>query len=429
MSSDSDEVAGSPRVAGGGASASHTEPRPTPGGGAMWTAPESSAAAGRRSVFGDVRSWADLTMEDVEGSSSEPMEVDISDIAFARQGLDLLEATRRDMAVALQAERRQFVLSRDFLAQQRQGITVAREELSQARAELERRRLELEGRERGVQQREVAIDATRVAEQLQQQLSELRAELDGERTRLEGELRGQEARRQQDMATYEEQHKSLTDQLQVLNAANENLQKQLHDASIREEAQLSVSRSTAAEFERVTNIYKAEKEQALESQRKVEAELAAQGATLERARKARDDALLQAETLSTSLAQRNSEVTRQVDALARTQRRLADLMPKVYLRPAQLEDRPSFDSLLHFFANFAGQFGVLPEVFDERALREGKQIVEALAELVLPRVHHLAPGFPFDALLEEFANEEEEDAALAAVRPYIEAVKEAAKRA
>ena len=104
MSSGSEEAAGSPRVVGEGASAPHTEPRPTPGGGAMWVAPESSAAAGRRGLFGNAKPWADLAMEDVGGSSNEPAEVDVADITFARQGLDLLEETRHNMALALRAE-------------------------------------------------------------------------------------------------------------------------------------------------------------------------------------------------------------------------------------------------------------------------------------------------------------------------------------
>ena len=102
-------------------------------------------------------------------------------------------------------------------------------------------------------------------------------------------------------------------------------------------------------------------------------------------------------------------------------------MPKLDLRPAQLEDC-SLSGLLPFFANFAGQLEALPDLLAERAMREGKQIVEAIAELILPRVHHLAPGFPFDALLDEFATPEEEAVAIAAVRSVIEAVKEAAKR-
>ena len=202
----------------------------------MWMAPESSAAAGRRSIFGNARPWADLAMEDVGGSSNEPTEVDISDIAFARQGLDLLEEMRRNMAIALRAEQRQFVLSRDFLAQQRRDIAVAREELSQARAGLERRRAELEERERGLQQREAAIDASGTAEQLQQQLSELRAELDGERTRFEREQQEQMAGWHQTMAGYEEQIRGLTDQMQALQGINENLQKQVNDAAVHAEA-------------------------------------------------------------------------------------------------------------------------------------------------------------------------------------------------
>jgi hypothetical protein len=43
-------------------------------------------------------------MEDVGGSSNEAVEVDISDIAFARQSLDELEETRRNFAVTLRAE-------------------------------------------------------------------------------------------------------------------------------------------------------------------------------------------------------------------------------------------------------------------------------------------------------------------------------------
>ena len=97
---------GSPRVAGEGASTPHSEPRPTPDGGAMWAAPESSAAAGRRGIFGSAKPWADLAMEDVGGSSNEPAEVDVADITFARQGLDLLEETRRNLALALRAEQR-----------------------------------------------------------------------------------------------------------------------------------------------------------------------------------------------------------------------------------------------------------------------------------------------------------------------------------
>ena len=137
--------------------------------------------------------------------------------------------------------------------------------------------------------------------------------------------------------------------------------------------------------------------------------------------------MARADTLSTSLSKRSDEIARQVAALGRVQRWIAATMPSLGLTPLQLEDC-SLGGLLPFFANFAGQLEALPDLHAERATREGRQIVEATAELILPRVHHLAPGFPFDALLDEFATPEEEAAAIAAVGPAIEAVKEAAKR-
>ena len=106
-------------------------------------------------------------MEDVGGSSDEAPKVDISDITFARRGLDSLEEARRNFAATLQAEQRQFVASRDFLAQKRHEIMVARDELSRSRTELERRGAGLEECERGLAQREAAIDASGTTEQLQ----------------------------------------------------------------------------------------------------------------------------------------------------------------------------------------------------------------------------------------------------------------------
>ena len=58
---------------------------------------------------------------------------------------------------------------------------------------------------------------------------------------------------------------------------------------------------------------------------------------------------------------------------------------------------------------------------------EGRQIVDVVVRLILPRVRHLALDFPFDALLDEFETQEE-DVAIAAVEPAIEKLKDAAKR-
>ena len=48
--------------------------------------------------------------------------------------------------------------------------------------------------------------------------------------------------------------------------------------------------------------------------------------------------------------------------------------------------------------------------------------------LILPRVRFLAPNFPFAALLEEFATQEEEDEATDVVELVVDEVKKAAKR-
>ena len=70
----------------------------------------------------------------------------------------------------------------------------------------------------------------------------------------------------------------------------------------------------------------------------------------------------------------------------------------------------------------------LPDVLAARAHREGRQIIDAIARLILPRIRHLALDFPFDALLDEFETQEEEDETTAAVEPAIQKLKDAAKR-
>ena len=71
-------------------------------------------------------------MEDLEGTSGTAPEVDISDIIRAREGLDALEEKRRSFAATLLEEQRNFIASRDFLAQQRHDVWAAQEELSRA---------------------------------------------------------------------------------------------------------------------------------------------------------------------------------------------------------------------------------------------------------------------------------------------------------
>ena len=168
VSSDSDEaVDRAPPTAGGdtGAPGSSSYPPPSVDR-AVWTALESSAAAGHR-FFGRFRPWTNLTVDDVSGGSDGTPEVDLSDIVSAHSALDSLAEARRNFAATLLSEQRQFVASRDFLVERRREISEARDELCLARAELERHSAELQERERCLAQREAAIDASGTTEELQ----------------------------------------------------------------------------------------------------------------------------------------------------------------------------------------------------------------------------------------------------------------------
>ena len=54
-------------------------------------------------------------------------------------------------------------------------------------------------------------------------------------------------------------------------------------------------------------------------------------------------------------------------------------------------------------------------------------VAGSVAQTILPRVHFLVPNFPFAQLLDPFESEEDHQAALTAVAPYIEEVKEQMK--
>ena len=151
VSSDSDEaIDRAPPTAGGDAGAPGSSSYPLPSvDRAIWTAPESSAATGRR-FFGHFKSWTNLTVDDVSGGPDGTPVVDLSDIASARSALDSLEEARHNFAATLLSEQQQFVVSRDFLAERRREISEARDKLSLARAELERRGAELQERENGL---------------------------------------------------------------------------------------------------------------------------------------------------------------------------------------------------------------------------------------------------------------------------------------
>ena len=88
VSSDSDEAIDRAPAGGGDAGAPGSSSYPLPSEDrAVWMAPESSAAAGRR-FFRRSRPWTDLTVDDVSGGPDGTPVVDLSDIISARESLN-----------------------------------------------------------------------------------------------------------------------------------------------------------------------------------------------------------------------------------------------------------------------------------------------------------------------------------------------------
>ena len=105
VSSDSDEaVDGASPTAGGDAGAPGSSSHPGPSvDRAIWTAPESSAAAGRR-FFGLFRPWTNLTADDVSDGPGGAPAVHLSDIISAHSALDSLAEARHNFAATLLSE-------------------------------------------------------------------------------------------------------------------------------------------------------------------------------------------------------------------------------------------------------------------------------------------------------------------------------------
>ena len=327
-------------------------------GRAVWTAPESSAAAGRR-FFGRWKPWTDLTVDDVRGGPDGTPVVDLSDIVSARSALDSLEEARRNFAATLLAEQQQFVVTRDFLADRRREITEARDELSLARAELERRGVELQERENGLAQREAAIDASGTTEPLQKQLADLRAELDRDRAAHEREREEQLLDWHRKMAEAEDSIRTMTDRIHELDEENGYLRTALDDAAVRREQELTISRNSAAEFERLVNLTRKERDDAVARQH--EAEEAAK-----KLEGSRDEFQNKADALAVELSKANSKLKAGLEELERVQAWVAKAMQNLHLAPLPLPER-SISGISTFFSDLSGQLMGLPDLLAARA--------------------------------------------------------------
>ena len=88
---------------------------------------------------------------------------------------------------------------------------------------------------------------------------------------------------------------------------------------------------------------------------------------------------------------------------------------------------PDFECLREFYAGLAEKLDALVPRLAEEFQREGVMVTGSVAQTILPRVYFLAPDFPFAQLLDPFEDEEDHQATLTAMAPYIEEVKELTK--
>ena len=114
------------------------------------------------------------------------------------------------------------------------------------------------------------------------------------------------------------------------------------------------------------------------------------------------------------------------DDLLNTARKAAEVMLSLDM-PHEAPADPDFARLRTFYAGMVEKLNELVPKLEAQLVKEGEAIAGAVARTILPRVHFLAPGFPFEALLDPFDEQEDHQAALEAVAPFIEEVKEATK--
>ena len=131
----------------------------------------------------------------------------------------------------------------------------------------------------------------------------------------------------------------------------------------------------------------------------------------------RDEFQNKVDVLAVELSKANSKLKAGLEELEKVQAWVAKAMQNLHLNPLPLPEH-SISGISTFFSDLSGQLMGLPDALAARAQREGRQIIDAIARLILLRVSHLA----------EFEMQEEENEATAAVEPAIQKLKDAAKR-
>ena len=116
-----------------------------------------------------------------------------------------------------------------------------------------------------------------------------------------------------------------------------------------------------------------------------------------------------------------------VNALRRVDADIQEAFCKLGLPPPELHGSKT-GPLLEFFADASGKLRLLPEVVEGKLHEAAEQSASSVGSVILPRVALLAPGFPFDRLLHEYEEGDDEEGAKMAAAPAVQSLKDHLQR-
>ena len=112
-----------------------------------------------------------------------------------------------------------------------------------------------------------------------------------------------------------------------------------------------------------------------------------------------------------------------VNALCRVAADIQEALCKLGLPPPELHGSET-GPLLEFFANTLGKLRLLPGLVEDKLREVAEQSASSVASVILPRVALLVPGFPFDRLLHEYEEGDDEEGAKRAAAPAVQSLKD-----
>ena len=105
-----------------------------------------------------------------------------------------------------------------------------------------------------------------------------------------------------------------------------------------------------------------------------------------------------------------------VTALHRFATDIQESLKGIGLSPPELHGSVTCP-LLEFFAHTLGKLRLFPGFLEDKVREAAEQAASSVGSVILPWVALLVPGFPFDRLLHEYEEGDDEEGAKMAVQP------------